>query len=41
VKKKAFRVYFSAITACSQKVVEKANIREATVAGIILVNSEQ
>jgi hypothetical protein len=35
VKKKAFRVYFSAMTACCQKVAEKANIREATTAGIV------
>jgi hypothetical protein len=35
LKKNAFIVYFSAITACSQKVKENANIREATIGGII------
>ncbi|MEK9150290.1 MAG: hypothetical protein AAB267_09655 [Candidatus Desantisbacteria bacterium] len=36
MKKKAFKVYFSAITACSQKVGEKARINEATIAGTTL-----
>jgi hypothetical protein len=35
VANRAFSVYFSAITACCQKVVAKASINAPTIAGII------
>jgi hypothetical protein len=33
-RKNAFKVYFSAITACCQKILDEAKLKDATIAGI-------